>query len=69
MRIVVHDYAGHAFPISLSRALAALGHDVVHAYASSLQTPRGDLARKSGDSNTLTFREIQMDPDYPRYKY
>lgn len=69
MRIVVHDYAGHAFPISLSRALAALGHDVVHAYASSLQTPRGDLARKSGDSTTLSFREIQMDPDYPRYKY
>ncbi|MEO5914236.1 MAG: glycosyltransferase family 4 protein [Luteolibacter sp.] len=69
MRIVVHDYAGHAFPISLSRALAARGHDVVHAYASSLQTPRGDLARKSGDSPTLAFREIQMDPNYPRYKY
>ena len=69
MRIVVHDYAGHAFPISLSRALAALGHDVVHAYASSLQTPRGDLARKSGDSLSLTFREIQMDPEYSRYKY
>lgn len=69
MRIVVHDYAGHAFPISLSRALAARGHEVVHAYASSLQTPRGDLARKAGDSPTLNFREIQMDPDYPRYKY
>lgn len=69
MRIVVHDYAGHAFPISLSRALAALGHEVVHAYASSLQTPRGDLARKSGDSPTLVFREIAMDPEYTRYKY
>ncbi len=69
MRIVVHDYAGHAFPISLSRALAARGHEVVHAFASSLQTPRGDLSRKDGDSPTLEFREIQMDPDYPRYKY
>lgn len=69
MRIVVHDYAGHAFPISLSRALASLGHEVVHAFASSLQTPRGDLARKSGDSPTLEFREIQMDPQYARYKY
>jgi glycosyltransferase involved in cell wall biosynthesis len=69
MRIVVHDYAGHAFPISLSRALAARGHDVVHAYASSLQTPRGDLTRKAGDFPTLEFREIPMDPDYPRYKY
>lgn len=69
MRIVVHDYAGHAFPISLSRALAARGHEVVHAFASSLQTPRGDLARKITDSPTLEFREIPMDPEYPRYKY
>ncbi len=69
MKIVVHDYAGHAFPTSLSRALAARGHEVVHAFASSLQTPRGDLARKAGDSPSLEFREIQMNPDYVRYKY
>lgn len=69
MRIVVHDYAGHAFPTSLSRALAARGHEVVHAFASSLQTPRGDLVCKPGDSPTLSFREIPMDPDYARYKY
>lgn len=69
MRIVVHDYAGHAFPISLSRALAARGHEVVHAFASSLQTPRGELAAKPGDSPTLSFREIPMNPDYVRYKY
>jgi colanic acid biosynthesis glycosyl transferase WcaI len=69
MRIVVHDYAGHAFPTSLSRALAARGHEVVHAFASSLQTPRGELVCREGDSPTLSFREIQMDPDYARYKY
>jgi glycosyltransferase involved in cell wall biosynthesis len=69
MRIVVHDYAGHAFPISLSRALAARGHEVVHAFASSLQTPRGELVAKPGDSPTLSFREIPMNPDYVRYKY
>ncbi len=69
MRIVVHDYAGHAFPISLSRALAARGHEVVHAFASSLQTPRGDLTAKPDDSPTLSFREIPMDPEYARYKY
>lgn len=69
MRIIVHDYAGHAFPISLSRELAAKGHEVVHAFASSLQTPRGDLVRRAGDSPSLEFREIPMDPDYVRYKY
>lgn len=69
MRIVVHDYAGHAFPISLSRALAARGHEVVHAFASSLQTPRGELVSRPGDSPTLSFREIPMNPDYVRFKY
>ncbi|RYD64536.1 MAG: glycosyltransferase WbuB [Verrucomicrobiaceae bacterium] len=69
MKILVHDYAGHAFPTSLSRALAARGHEVVHAFAGSLQTPRGDLQRHSKDAPTLEFREIPMDPDYPRFKY
>ena len=69
MRIVIHDYAGHAFPIPLSRALAAAGHEVVHAYASALQTPRGDLQRKDDDPAGFGVREIAMDPDYARYKY
>jgi len=69
MRILVHDYAGHAFPTSLSRELASRGHQVVHAFASSLQTPRGDLQRGPGDAESLEFREIPMDPEYPRYKY
>ncbi|MCW1923439.1 glycosyltransferase family 4 protein [Luteolibacter arcticus] len=69
MKILVHDYAGHAFPTSLSRALAARGHQVVHAFAGSLQTPRGDLQRHPADAPTLEFREIPMDPDYPRFKY
>lgn len=69
MKILVHDYAGHAFPTSLSRALAARGHEVVHAYASTLQTPRGDMVRREGDPASLTFRELPMDPEYVRYKY
>ncbi|WAC21497.1 glycosyltransferase family 4 protein [Luteolibacter sp. SL250] len=69
MRIVVHDYAGHAFPPSLSRELAARGHEVVHAFASSLQTPRGELRTREGDPSSLSFREVAMDSDYVRYKY
>ncbi|HVJ44783.1 MAG TPA: glycosyltransferase family 4 protein [Luteolibacter sp.] len=69
MKIVVHDYAGHAFPTSLSRVLAARGHEVVHAFASSLQTPRGDLTKRATDPASLEFREIRMDPEYTRFKY
>ncbi len=40
MHILIHDYAGHAFPVSLSRELAMRGHRVTHAFASVLQTPQ-----------------------------
>ena len=42
---------------------------MVHAYASALQTPRGDLQRKDDDPAGFGVREIAMDPDYARYKY
>ena len=69
MKILVHDYAGHAFPVPLSRGLAARGHEVAHAFASSLQTPRGELCRREGDPEGLAFHEIAMDPEYAKYKY
>jgi colanic acid biosynthesis glycosyl transferase WcaI len=49
MRILIHDYAGHAFPVQLSRELARNGHQVTHAYAAGLLTPRGALDRRVGD--------------------
>ena len=48
MRIYVHDYAGHAFAVQLSRALAARGHTVRHGFSSTNLTPQGELARRSG---------------------
>ena len=69
MRLLVHDYAGHPFPIQLSRELAKKGHEVLHAYAAALQTPRVDLVKREFDAATLTVRELPMDPQYTRYKY
>jgi len=69
MRIIIHDYAGHAFPIDLSRELARRGHTVVHAYASNLVTPRGDLRKRPSDSPSLCFKELEMAPEYPKVKY
>jgi colanic acid biosynthesis glycosyl transferase WcaI len=69
MRIFVHDYAGHPFQVQLSRALAARGHEVCHAYAGELQTPRGELARRPDDPPGFESREIAMDADYAKHKY
>lgn len=69
MRLLVHDYAGHPFPIQLSRELAKMGHEVLHVYAAALQTPRGDLVKSELDAASLTVREMPMDPQYAKYKY
>ncbi|HLP30289.1 MAG TPA: glycosyltransferase, partial [Geothrix sp.] len=69
MKILIHDYAGHPFQVQLSRVLAARGHDVVHAFATSLQTPRGELAPKPGDAATLRLQPVEMGAGYVRHKY
>lgn len=69
MRILIHDYAGHPFPVQLSRELARRGHSVVHAYASLLLTPRGTLERSESDPPGLEFRSVPMHPGYPKNKY
>lgn len=69
MRILVHDYAGHPFQVQLSRALASMGHEVKHAFAASLQTPRGELVRKDSDPARFSVTEVPMDPEYTKFKY
>ena len=69
MRLLVHDYAGHPFQIQLSRELARMGHEVMHAFAGSLQTPRGDLVKGAGDAASFSVQEVAMDPEYAKYKY
>lgn len=69
MKILLHDYAGHAFPVTLSRELARRGAEVVHAYASDLVTPRGALASAPDDPARLGFRAVPMAPEYREKKY
>jgi glycosyltransferase involved in cell wall biosynthesis len=49
MRILIHDFAGHPFPLPLSRALARRGHRVLHVYCGELVGPRGKLVRGKDD--------------------
>jgi colanic acid biosynthesis glycosyl transferase WcaI len=69
MKILIHDYAGHPFQVQLSRALAHRGHTVVHAYATELQTPRGDLSQRADDAPTFRVAPVEMDARYTEHKY
>ena len=55
MKIFVHDYPGHAFPVQLSREFARLGHTVTHAFAAALESPRGATTLRPGDAPGLTI--------------
>ena len=49
MRILVHDYSGHPFPVQLSRELARRGHQVTHCFDADFVTPHGNLSVQPTD--------------------
>lgn len=69
MKILVHDYAGHPFAIGLSRELSRRRHEVQHAFAAELVTPRGVLKRNCTDGKSLEFISVPMNRYYRRDKY
>jgi colanic acid biosynthesis glycosyl transferase WcaI len=69
LRIHLHDNSGHAFPVQLSRALAALGHNVRHTYMASFQSPKGQLARQPDDPPSLQIEGLSLDGAFPKYSY
>ena len=58
LKLFVHDYSGHAFPVQLSRELARQGHRVVHAYSAAVESPRGGIALHEADPSCLTIKAI-----------
>ncbi len=69
MRIVVHDYAGHPGQIYMSRELARQGHEVLHLYAGSFETPRGDLERKAADPPTFQSEGVFLSKPFQKHTY
>jgi glycosyltransferase involved in cell wall biosynthesis len=64
--IFIHDYAGHPFQAELSRALAARGHRVTHAFFAGDQGPKGDLKRRPGDAKSLAFLPLALSAPYSK---
>jgi colanic acid biosynthesis glycosyl transferase WcaI len=67
LKIFLHDYPGHAFPIQLSRELARQGHEVVHAFAAALESPRGGLDRRPDDPRSLSILPIVTGASMDKY--
>lgn len=66
MKLLIHDFAGHPYAPQLSRTLAGLGHEVVHAYCGGVTTGRGAVERQPADPAALQFVDIRPEP-FERY--
>ena len=69
MRIVVHDYAGHPNEVYMSRELARRGHDVLHLYAGSIETPRGELVKTPSDPPTFEVDGVFHTKPFLKHTY
>ena len=67
MRIVVHDYAGHAFPAQLARSLAGRDHDVLHLQLASFVTGKGRVERERDDPPRLDFKRVDLGGEFAKY--
>jgi len=67
MRILVHDFAGHPFPVQLSRELAARGHRVVHLSAQGLEGPKGNLSPTTNEAHDLIVRGVPLSGRFRKY--
>lgn len=69
MRVYVYDYPGHAFPVQLSRALAARGHDVRHVCFKAFQAPKGPLERREDDPANFELGFTELDEPFAKHSF
>lgn len=69
MRIIVYDNSGHPFQVQLSRALANKGHQVLHLFSKSFQTPKGNLIKKEDDPFTFNIKGLSLSKSFNKYSF
>jgi glycosyltransferase involved in cell wall biosynthesis len=67
MKIVVNDHSGHAFTLELSRQFAQSGHEILHAYSVSFQSPKGNFEDLPVSGSGLTVLPITIKGKFDKY--
>ena len=61
MKVVVHDYAGHAFTAQLGRALARFDDvEVLYLSFEGFDSPKGRVDPSEGDPETFSIRQLTI---------
>jgi len=70
MKILIHDFAGHPFQMTLSRELAKRGHDVTHAYFAGDTGPKGNQGSETFDNGgRVVVETVGKDGGYSKTKF
>ena len=70
MHVFLHDFGGYPFPLDLSRTLARRGHEVTHAWCSSLDTnPGGRHDRLPSDPPSLRLVPVDLGSPLAKSNY
>ena len=67
MKIVVNDHSGHAFTLQLSRQFAQSGHEVLHAYSVSFQSPKGNFEDLPLSGAPLKVLPVMISGTFDKY--
>jgi colanic acid biosynthesis glycosyl transferase WcaI len=67
MRCLVHDFAGYAFAIQLSRELVRRGNDVTYVYAGGLEGPKGQLESSPFETGHLAIQAVPLSGYFSKY--
>jgi colanic acid biosynthesis glycosyl transferase WcaI len=67
MKIIIHDYPGHSFPVQLSRQLALRGHTVNHLYFQEFQAPHGLLEKLESDADGFEINAVHLGEPFAKY--
>jgi glycosyltransferase involved in cell wall biosynthesis len=65
MKIIVNDFGGYAFPVQLSKELAANGYEVIHTYLDNIKTPHGNM--DNGGLPNLRIMPVNLQNEFRKY--
>lgn len=66
LKVLLHDYSGHAFTAQLARGLARRGMEVSYASFSEFGTPKGRVQRRAADPAGFTSHEIRLERPFDK---
>lgn len=66
MNIIIHDFAGHQFQVSLSRELARRGHRVYHLYFAEDPGPKGVMKSEEFGDGSVKMLPVSVGAKYSK---